>query len=148
MATTIRSKGQDVRVTFTSPDGTVDSINESGVKSAGIEFKMKILDEGYLGETTNRKDDSFEGVSGQLEAHLAKPAYFAFVNAVTARAQRRSAAEGVFNMLMSITMGTGVRARIVVEDVFFGPLPVDVGARDEFVSVKLQFEAASGRFIL
>lgn len=144
----IRAKGQDVRVTFTSPDGTVDVINEGGIKSAGIEFKMKLLDEGYLGETTNRKDDIFEGIHGQLEAHLTRPQYFAFIDAVVARSQRRSPAEGVFNMLMSISMGTGQRARISVEDVFFGPLPVDVGARDEYVSVKIEFESSGGRFIL
>lgn len=148
MTTTIRSKGQDVRVTLTSPAGTVDVINESGVKSADIAFKMKILDEGYLGEATNRKDDIFEGVSGNIEAHLAKSAYFALVEQVIARAQRRSPAEGVFNMMMSINYGTGQRSRIIVEDVSFGELPVNIGGRDEYVTVRIQFEASGGRFIL
>lgn len=144
---TVRAKGQDVRVTLTTPDGTADVINEGGIKSANIEFKMKLLDEGYLGETTNRKDDIFEGVSFEMEAHLTRPQYAAIVQAIVARSQRRTPAEAQFNMLMSITMGTGLRTRIVVEDAFFGPLPFNVGGRDEYVTVKISGEASSGRFL-
>lgn len=144
---TVRAKGQDVRVTVTSPEGSVDVINEGGIKSAEIVFKLKTLDEGYLGEKTNRKDDIFEGVSFSMEAHLTRPQYTDFVTSVVNRSTRRTPGEGVFNVLMSISMGTGLRRRIIVEDCFFGALPFTVGGRDEYVTVKIEGEASSGRFL-
>jgi len=142
-----RIKGQEVRLTITSPTGTIDAIGQGGVKSLEIEFKTKLLDEGYLGETTNRKDDIFEGVRGRLEAHLDRQDYFRFVQQVTDRSQRRTPADARFNMIATLQFPNGNRPRVLVEDVFFGPLPVNVGGRDEYVTVNVEFEAASGRFI-
>lgn len=142
-----RIKGQEVRLTMTSPTGTVDSIGQGGVKSFDIEFKTKILDEGYLGETTNRKDDIFEGVSGRLEAHLDRQAYFQLVQQVIDRAQRRLPADARFNMIATLQFPNGNRPRILIEDVFFGPMPLNAGSRDEFVTVNLEFEAAGGRIL-
>lgn len=144
---TVRAKGQDVRVSLTSPEGSVDVINEGGIKEAEIVFQLKLLDEAYLGEKTNRKDDIFEGVGFSLTAHLTRPQYAAFVQAAVNRSTRRTPGEGVFNILMSISMGTGLRLRIIVEDAFFGPMPFTVGGRAEYVTVKIEGGSASGRFL-
>lgn len=142
-----RIKGQEVRVTMVAPTGTVEAIGSGGVSSFELEFKTEILSEGYLGETTERKDDIFKGVSGRMEIHLDRQSYFRFVQAVLDRSQRRSAAEARFNVLTSLTFPNGERPRVLLEDIFFGPLPVNVGGRDEYVTATVEFECAQGRFL-
>lgn len=142
-----RIKGQEVRVTVTSPIGTEESIGAGGVSSFELEFKTEILSEGYLGETTERKDDIFRGVSGRMEIHLERQAYLRFIQRVTDRSQRRTAADARFNVLVSLQFPNGERPRVLLDDVFFGPLPVNVGARDEYVSATVEFECAQGRFL-
>lgn len=142
-----RIKGQEVRVTMVAPTGTVEAIGSGGVSSFELEFKTEILSEGYLGETTERKDDIFKGVSGRMEIHLDRQSYFRFVQAVTDRSQRRSAAEARFNVLTSLTFPNGERPRVLLEDIFFGPLPVNVGGRDEYVAATIEFECSQGRFL-
>lgn len=143
-----RIKGQEVRVTMISPAGTEESIGSGGVSSFELEFKTEILSEGYLGETTERKDDIFRGVGGRMEFHLDRQSYFQFVQRVTDRSQRRTPADARFNVLASLTFPNGQRPRILLEDVFFGPLPINVGGRDEYVSATVEFECAQGRFLL
>jgi len=142
-----RIKGQEVRVTMVSPTGNVESIGSGGVSSFELEFKTEILSEGYLGETTERKDDIFKGVSGRMEFHLDRQSYFRFVQQVTDRSQRRSPAGARFNVLVAMSFPNGERPRVLLEDVFFGPLPVNVGGRDEYVSATVEFECSQGRFL-
>lgn len=142
-----RIKGQEVRVTVVSPEGTEQSIGAGGISSFELEFKTEILSEGYLGETTERKDDIFRGVSGRMSFHLDRPAYFNFVRQVTDRSQRRSPADARFNVLANLQFPSGDSSLVLLEDVFFGPLPVNVGSRDDYVEASLEFECAQGRFL-
>lgn len=142
-----RIKGQEVRVTVVTPTGTEQSIGGGGISSFEIEFQTEILSEGYLGETTERKDDIFRGVSGRMSFHIDRPGYFAFVRQVTDRSQRRSPADARFNVLASLEFPSGETSLVLLEDVFFGPLPVNVGGRDEYVEATVEFECAQGRFL-
>lgn len=144
---TQRAKGQEVRVVLVAPTGTVNALGEGGVASIEFEFMQEILSEAYLGETTERKDDIFKGTRGNLEAHLANQDYFRFVDAVIARSQRRTPADATFNIFASIQLANGQRPRVLLEDIFFGALPINVGARDEYVTVSIDFECAQGRFL-
>jgi hypothetical protein len=142
-----RIKGQEVRVTVTGPAGNEESIGSGGIASFEIEFKTEILSEGYLGETTERKDDIFKGVGGRMTLHLDRQSYFSFVQRVTDRSQRRTASSARFNVLASLQFPNGQRPRVLLEDVFFGPLPVNVGGRDEYVEASIEFECAQGRVL-
>jgi hypothetical protein len=145
-----RVKGQEVRITLTSPDGTEDSVGQGGISSAEIEFKTEVLSEGYLGEATERKDDIFRGVSGRLEFHLDRQSWFSLVDKIVARSQRRDATSGtaVFNVILTLSFPSGERPRVLLENVFFGPLPTRIGGRDEYVTASIDFECSGGRFLL
>ena len=92
-----RIKGQEVRVVMVSPSGTETSLSD--VQSFDVEPQMEILSEGYLGETTERKDDIFKGCSGSMEINLESADFFKFQQAVIERSQRRSPASARFNVI-------------------------------------------------
>ena len=140
-----RLKGQEVTITFNGPDGLEEGL--TNVQNFEAEFQEEILTEAYLGETTNQRDDIFNGVSGSAELHIQSSAYFRFVDRVKARSQRRTPASGVFNILARMAFPNGETVRMLFEDVFFGPLPVRVSGRGEYVQVRITFETNDGRFL-
>lgn len=140
-----RLKGQEVKITFNGPEGLEEGLTD--VQNFEAEFQEEILTEGYLGETTNRRDDIFNGVSGSAELHVEQAAYFRFVQRVKDRSQRRTPATGVFNILARLSFPNGETVRALFEDVFFGPLPIRVGGRGEYVQVRITWESSDGRFL-
>lgn len=141
-----RAKGQDVRIVVTSSvAGQEDSI--TAVQSFEMSWQMEIKSEGYLGETANRKDDILMGIRANAKLHLERAAYFRFVQRVTDRAQRRLPASVKFNILASISFPDGSRARVLIEDCYFGELPLNVGGRDEYVESTIEIEASQARIL-
>jgi hypothetical protein len=118
------------------------------VQSFEAELMLEILEEGYLGETANRFDDIFNGVSGNAELHIETSDYFRFTQRVQDRAQRRTAASGKFVVKANFDFANGTRARLNFEDVFFEGLPVTVGARKDYVKVKVSWKCSNVRRIL
>jgi hypothetical protein len=140
-----RIKGQEVRIIFTSPVGVETSLTD--ITSFEVEPQLEILSEGYLGETTERKDDIFKGVRGRAELHLESQEYFQFVQRVLDRSQRRTAADGKFNVVATLSFPNGQRPRVLLDDVFFGPPPVNVSSREDYVSATVEFECSFVRFL-
>lgn len=140
-----RIKGQEVRVVMVAPSGTVTALSD--VQSLEVEVKTEILSEGYLGETTERKDDIFKGASGKMEVHLETEDYFRFVREVVDRSQRRTPAAARFNIICTLAFPNGDRPRVLLEDIFFGAAPLNIGSREEYVSASVEFECSNIRFL-
>lgn len=141
-----RIKGQEVTLSFATPDGQAEGLTD--IVSFEAELQMEILREGYLGETTDRRDDIFRGVSGRAELHLETQEYLAFTQRVQDRAERRSPAAGVFNATASFQFPNGQRPRITFENIFFDALPVAVSDRGSYVQVTIAFECERLRRVL
>jgi len=139
-----RVKGQETRITFTGPNGTITALD--AIQSFEFEIQTEILSEGYLGETSERKDDVFKGVRGRMEVHISSQDYFRFADQVKLRSQRREATNAQFTATCAFSLPNGQRPRAVLTDLFFGPLPVNAGARDEFVQGTVEFECEDVRF--
>jgi hypothetical protein len=135
-----RIKGQEVVLGFTNPEGDQDGIDD--VLSLELELDIEILEEKYLGKTSNDFDDIFNGISGQCEVHMRTVDYFRFQERIQDRAERRTAAAGVFTATAAFNFPNGTRARLTVEDLFFGPSPIKVGSRSEYVSGTISFKAS------
>ena len=120
-----RIKGQECKIIMTGPEGREGGIID--VQSFEASFKVELKAEGYLGETTQRYDEIFNGVEGRLELHLENDHYFEFMRRVQNRAQRRESAEGQFNIMVSLAFPSDGRKRILLEDVFFGEQPIVSG---------------------
>ena len=106
-----------------------------------LDFNMEILLEtkaqGYLGETTNRHDDVYNGVKFDLELHLHTGDWFDFQYSIVQRA-RRVNPDTVFNIVSTIVFPNGEERSITVQDAKFGAQPLSISSRGEYVKVKLE----------
>jgi hypothetical protein len=139
-----RLRGQEVSVQVVRDGALLADIND--VKSFEVEFQLEIMSEGYVGEFTDRRDDIFKGVSGKIELHIENGAPFDLINEIVLRAQRR-VASAQFNVQATVSLANGQRRRLVINDLFFGAVPVTVASRTDYVTYSLTFEAGEGKFI-
>ena len=141
-----RIKGQETVLGFTNPNGDQEGLQD--VLSFEWELDLEILQEGYLGETADRYDEIYHGVSGQCEIHMETADYFRFQEIVQDRAERRAAASGVFTATSTFTFPSATRARITFEDIFFGAMPTRTPSRSEYVSATIQWKGSRLRRVL
>jgi len=139
-----RVRGQEVSVQVVQNGKIVAELND--VKSFDVEFQMDVMKEGYLGEFTDRRDDMFKGISGKIEFHIENNAPFDFINAVVQRSQSR--VKGTqFNVQSTVNLPNGQVKRLLVNDIFFSSIPVNVSGRSDYVTYSLPYEAAEGKFL-
>lgn len=135
-----RVKGQETEVLLVL-DGKVQNTITT-IKSFEIAFQLEILKEGYLGETTDRRDEIFRGVRGKLELHINNQDIFDLVQSVVDRAQRRTSGVKV-NVKSTINFPNGQRPRIIIPDVSFGEVPLNFAGRSDYGTVSLDWEASN-----
>jgi hypothetical protein len=133
-----RLKGQETVAVFVSSDGTEDSIAD--VKSLDIQFDRDILSEGYLGQTTEQKDDIFKGISGKIEFHVSKASVLDVVQRINQKTKRRLPGE-LFQIVTTLSFPDGNRRRIIVPDAKFGAIPLSSPSREDFVTLTFDFAA-------
>lgn len=141
-----RIKGQEVTVAFTTPEG--DFVDFTDVLSGSFTVENEILEESYLGETSNRYDDIYNGISGSVELHLQNNQFVTFINLVQDRSERRQPAAGQFNVSFTMAFPNGNRARIVCEDVSWGAIPVGIDGRSDYVKFSLEFKCSRQRRVI
>lgn len=141
-----RIKGQEVLATMSSSaDGLQDLTARA---SLDLSISMEELEEAYLGETTTRKDNIFNGVSGSLEVHHENRRVFDFIERAVERAKRRgNAALDTFTLLVRFSFPNGDTVRLLFEDIYFGEIPINTPGRDEYVTSTIPFTAPDVRFI-
>lgn len=144
MASSPRIKGQAVLATVSGPVGIEDFTARSSLDLAA---KMEILEEAYIGETTNRYDDIFNGISGSLEIHIERVTAFDFVERIIARARRRAAASDQYNILVRFSLPNGTLKRLLFEDIFFGEVPINTAGRPDYVTMTIPFEGSTMRSV-
>ena len=129
-----RLKGQEISLSVLV--NGVEQVSLHDVKSLSITPNLDVLEEGYLGETSNRFDEIFKGVKVELDVHTEDEGVFAFMEAVKDRAQRRTLGTAI-NIQTTLQYANGQRPRIVLRDVFFADIPFNVGSRSDYASIKL-----------
>lgn len=139
-----RIKGQEVSVLLIVDNVQQDTITD--IKSFEVTFMTEILTEGYLGETTNRKDEIFNGVSGKMELNFENQDIFALFTSIIDRARRRTPGTQI-NVKAALNFPNGQRPKIYLNDVSFGALPMSFGSRSDYGTVSLDFEAPDARIV-
>lgn len=136
----LRIKGQETAMTLTSPDGNITAFDH--ILTMSFTMDMEILEEGYLGSTAKDFDEIYNGISGDVTAHMSNNDYWAFQEAVQERAERRTPASGRFDITTQFNLPTGDIARITIEDIHFGPVETNIGGREEYVELSFDFAAS------
>ena len=134
-----RLKGQETNI-FVMNQG-VEVAALSDVRNFTMTPNFDKLEEGYLGETTNRFDEIFKGINFDFEVHVEDGGFLDFVNAVKDRAQRRTPGIAI-NIATVLNFPGGTRKKIVLRDCFFADMPFNVGSRSDYASVKFSGSAS------
>ncbi len=139
-----RATGQDTTLFIVVDGSPVDEI--TAIASFDITWKFTIKSEEYVGETTPRKDDFFEGLSGRIEYHGETSAGLTLIQAIQARAQNRALSTKI-GVKSTIQFPDGERALINVPNMFFSDIPMNVSSRTDYVKFTLSWEAENGRIV-
>lgn len=139
-----RIKGQEVEVIVVSDGQPVRSL--TAVQSFEWTAELEILSEGYLGETTERKDEVYKGISGTLEMHAESGDVFDLERAIIDRARRRTPGLKI-NIKATLRFPNGDRKRVLFPDVVFASPNTRAGSRTDYVSKRKEFGAADYQVI-
>jgi hypothetical protein len=135
-----RIKGQEVEVLLIVNGQVQQTITD--VRSFEVTPKFDKLEEGYLGETTDRYDEMFKGVRGAMELHFENQDIFNLVQSVLDRARRRTPGT-IVNIKATLRFPNGQRPRVIIQDAFFGDMPINFGSRADYGTLKLDFESSN-----
>jgi hypothetical protein len=140
-----RIRGQETEVIILV--NSLPQTNLTLVKSFKIEWKLDIQEEGFLGETTQRYDAIFKGITGDMSLQFDSPDIFSFVDTAVARARRRVAGARI-NIKSTLNFPSGRRARIIVPEVSIGAFPMNIGGREQFIEIPVNFSASEAKVLV
>jgi hypothetical protein len=132
-----RIKGQEVELILVEQNVPLSTIND--IRSFEMQAQLEILKEGYLGETTDRRDSVYRGFSGKMEVHFDNREIIDFTRRLIDRARRRTAGARV-NCKVTLVFPGGERVRMVLKDLQFGAIPIGFGGRADYGTISLEFE--------
>jgi hypothetical protein len=130
-----RIKGQEVSIAITL-DGALQTQIDT-IQSADIEMELDLLQEGYIGETSDRVDSVYKTISISVTGHANSQAYIELADAIARRAQRRSGGALRIDLVGTFAFPNGDFPSLVIPDVFFESIPFNIGGRDEYVEFTL-----------
>ena len=122
----------------------------TAIKDFTFQYDFATLSEGYLGETTMRKDDIFNGISGSFVVDQESQDILLFQNFLKQRAQRNPAVpinQSRVNATVRLTFPNGESPRVIIRDMKFGAAPNAAPARDAYVNTSFSYEAEDARVI-
>lgn len=134
-----RIKGQETTVIIVENGNPLNTIRD--IQSMDMEAALEIISEGYLGETTLRKDEKYNGYSGSIGMHFSNPEILNLTRRIIDRARRRDPGLKI-NIQTTLQFPNGVRTRVILKDCFFGAIPMSFGGQGEYGSVTLPFEGS------
>lgn len=139
-----RISGQDTEVTVVVDGQPIANI--TAIKSFTVTWKMMVKSEEYIGETTPRKDDFFEGLSGSIELDMQGTEVLTLIQTIQTRAQNR-ALNTKIGIKSTLQFLDGSRAIINIPQVFFSDIPMNFASRTDYGKVTLSYEAETGRIV-
>jgi hypothetical protein len=135
VSTAQRIKGQEVSILITNDGELEDTLTD--IQNFNMELELETKAIGYLGEKTNRQDTIFNGVKFDFEIHVHTEDVWSFLQSLHDKAQRITP-DVVFNITGVFTYPNGDQPEILLNDVSFGAVPVNIGSRGDYVKFKMQ----------
>lgn len=136
----LRIRGQEVQIRLTR-NGVLER-TLTAIKSLIFTAKFNLLSEGFLGETTNRRDEIYQGCGVALEFAPESSDAWSLIDFVRTRASRRGdQAQFRINVAFVGNFPNGQRPRITIPDLKFGDMPISITGREAYVGQTLTAEA-------
>lgn len=132
-----RIKGQEVELILIEDNVPLTSVND--VRSFEMVAQLEILKEGYLGETTDRRDSVYRGYSGRMELHFENRDIIDLARRAIDKARRRTKGTRI-NCKVTLVFPSGERVRLVLKDLTLGEIPMAFGSRADYGTISLSFE--------
>jgi hypothetical protein len=142
MGTPQRLRGQEVTVHVVRAGNVENTL--TNITDFNFETKLELKEQGYLGETTNRHDEIFNGAKFDMELHLTTGDWLDFQAAIISRATRQEP-DLEFNITCTLVYPNGEQRYVTMPDVHFGAQPMKVGGRGDYVSYRI--EGAADTFV-
>jgi hypothetical protein len=130
-----RIKGQEVTVNVVKDGDLQNSLTD--VLSFNMEVLLETKAQGFLGETSNRHDDIYNGVKFDLELQLHSGDWFDFQSSIVDRARRKTP-DLQFNISVTLVYPNGEERTVSIADAKFGAQPLNISTRGDYVKVKLE----------
>lgn len=139
-----RVKGQDVSVIVVQDGQILASLHD--VRNFEVTLKITKKQEGYVGEKTDRYDEIFNGADFRLSIHTEDEGVFPIIQAIIDRARNRTPGV-VFNVQATLNYPNGDRPIVVLPDVHFGDVPVNVPGRGDYVELTYEGSCSTPNFL-
>lgn len=142
-----RIKGQEVAIRLSVGGDVQNTI--TAIRDFNVQLDVELTDEGYLGETTNRKDEIFNGISGAFTVDPESQDLILLSDFVKRRAQRRADAplSRTINATVRFNFPNGDAPLVLVPDMKFGPMNIQVPDRGSYVSEPFSYATSDWKVI-
>lgn len=145
MANELRIRGEEIQIRI-SRNGTLER-TLTAIKSFTFTAKFAILDRNYLGESTPRKDDIFQGVGIALDFDEESADAWSLIDFIRQRSTRRGDQSKLkINASFTATFPNGQRPRITTPDLKFNPMTINVAGREEYVGQTIAAECEDFKY--
>ena len=134
-----RIKGQECELMLVVDGVQQDALTD--IRNFEVVPLLEIKREGYIGETTERRDEIFNGVRGSFEIHFETAAALDIVFSVINRATRRSPGTTI-NSKTTLNFPSGEKVRVLLSNMFFGDMPISAPSRSDYLTMKFDFECS------
>ncbi len=140
MSESLRIRGQETQIRITQGGQLQRTL--TAIENATFTVMMDILRKGYLGETTDRRDDIYKGCKFEFSFDPESKDPFVMVGTLRDRAQRRTAqAQSQINAVFIANFPNGQRPRITIPDLKFQDPSLAFANRDSYVGFRFVCEA-------
>jgi len=141
-----RIRGQEVTVRISKNKDLLATV--TAFKDFTATFRGRVLEEGYLGETTLRYDDISDGISGTFTLHAESQDLFLLVQFIQQRQQRAQPVQtSLINVIARFSFPNGDTPKAFLKDLKFGEIPIAVGERSQYVNAVFPFNCDRAQFI-
>lgn len=140
-----RIKGQETLITV-QQDG-VPKLRVDTISDTEVIFELDILQEGYIGETSDRFDAVFKGMTIRLTGHMTNREVIDIADAIAKRAQRRAGGAVRFDVTTTLIFPNGDLVSILVPDVQFQSIPITTSSREDYVQFSWEGKASDYKLI-
>lgn len=142
----LRLKGQEINIRVVGGVTPALLASLDSIGSFNDELALKLNEDGFLGEVTNRFDEILDGYGGDFEMQLTTSAWIVFPQLIEAKATRQIP-NIIFNIVRTDLFADGTSLVYVYSDVHFGAIPQKTGGRGDYVKVAVNFKTSTRKVL-